>query len=168
MTLARQPNAPRLARRYPAVYAFDSTVGCALLNCADLDERSDSVKNRINFRRGLHRIFLFLSVVWLIGVFAYPLYTQRKDEQISTREFDECLQKNDAGSELNWCEDKFKIEMNYDQRRFVMNYEGEMLAFNIAIALFVPPLTYGIIRLVLALANWLRRGFTLNEPSPHD
>jgi hypothetical protein len=117
------------------------------------------VKNRINFRQGLHRVFLFVSILWIIGVFAHPLYTAHQSNQIYTEAFHECMKNHDDDFDIKWCENKFKIEMEYVPKFLAPNYQGVGLASNIATALFAPLIMYGVIRLVITVATWLRRGF---------
>jgi hypothetical protein len=122
-----------------------------------------SLKNQTNFRRGLHRVFLFLSILWMIGVFVYPLYTAHLSEQIYIEAHRECIQNHDEPFDLQWCEDAFHIEMNGVPKFLSLEYHGEGLVVNIAIALFVPLLAYGAIRLVIVVATWLIRGFLVAE-----
>lgn len=116
----------------------------------------------MNLRRGLDRIFALLSVVWIIGVFAYPFYEAHRSEQIYTKAFDECMKTHDDRSDIKWCEDKLGIEMNGIPTFFALNYHGEGLAVNIGLALLAPLLVYGGVRLAFAVALWIRRGFLIS------
>jgi hypothetical protein len=71
-------------------------------------------------------------------VFAWPLYTADHSEQIYTEAFHECMKNHDDDVDIKRCEGQFKIEMEYVPKFLALNYQGEGLALNIAIALLGP------------------------------
>lgn len=136
-------------------------------------DKEQSIR-RIHLRRGFHRIFLILwviYVVWTVRAFWYPDWVAMRDRRSAIAHYNNCIASPDTG---DWF-DRYRLSgskdlsvSKADRCRAVEDREiaasgaedGRDLIWEIPLVLFVPPfMMYGIIWGLCKTGWWVFRGF---------
>ncbi len=117
----------------------------------------------INWKRGLHRVFAVLWVIWGLFLFGWlPLQqihrAQRFAQEMYARDLDAIPSNERERAEWKARQDERRARASWSHV-----YKSEVIPniwLFLAAAVFVPIIAYALVRGVLVIVGWLFRGFT--------
>ena len=118
---------------------------------------------RINWNKGLHRVFALLCVLWMGFVFVW--YPMDKMNKAAVYAHEIRMHGLDAMSKGIMSYEEVETEYKENRERVSWNYAYENYVFgsgfflSILFIVLIPAIFYAITRLLIFLILWLYRGF---------
>lgn len=146
-------------RTYPlrAIY----NVPFSALWPTNMNDRSRTAA-AINWRRGFHRVFALLCVLWVLFLFVgYPIKMANDASGFAARMHSSSLDNPEIDPTARAERERQNKEL-WEHALLPYIYKHQVLPelhLFVGAAIVVPALLYGLIRAAVALVRWLYRGF---------
>jgi hypothetical protein len=115
---------------------------------------------QLNLKRGFHRIFALLCVVWVVYCLVlYPLQQRQRAERAYGVGMQDCFEHHLNPNEFHDCIQYAEINSGLDLWTLRAYYTRESW-FLASVVVAVPILAYGLCRVGVATGRWVLRGFT--------
>jgi hypothetical protein len=132
--------------------------------------QTDPASKKVNWNKGLHRVFALLCVLWMGYWFVYlPWEAKQQATKYAAETYSrwETLEKVPYLPQMSEQEKSAELKENWERATWsymFSNMKKEEITFFAIIAL-VPAVIYGLVRLLIFLILWLYRGFKSSEES---
>ena len=121
-----------------------------------------------NLKRGFHRVFAILTIVWVILCILWPIHEREQfftnfgSQHAQMRANCEYCAEYQSNCNKIIADCKKGVD-ELDHRMFTENplshWYAEAWPYILVFAVVVPPLAYGVIRGAVAIVLWVSRGF---------
>ena len=125
--------------------------------------QTDPASKKVNWNKGLHRVFALLCVLWMGFVFVW--YPMDKMNKAAVYAHEIRMHGLDAMSKGIMSYEEVETEYKENRERVSWNYAYENYVFgsgfflSILFIVLIPAIFYAITRLLIFLILWLYRGF---------
>jgi hypothetical protein len=122
----------------------------------------ETVKTRINWARGIHRVFLLLCVIWALFVWiGLPVMQARQASDFAVMIYGFNIE-HPAKDSVEQADRQQTQRTLFEESTLPSIYKVQVLPnlhWFLLGALLPPAILYGLARAVIALVRWLYRGF---------